>query len=171
MNHPDKIIMISGGFDPMHIGHLRMIQHAARYGQLYVVVNSDDWLMRKKGYVFMPQKERCQILIAIRGVARVIPVKSGLIYMAGPHYNNCYVSSKHYLTDDDDTAIDAIRQYKPTYFANGGDRTQENVPEQEICDQLGVEMLWGIGGIDKPQSSSKLVREAHKRQQKMDKSN
>ena len=57
-----KIICISGGFDPVHIGHLRMIQEASKYGHVVAIVNSDDWLMRKKGYIFMPFDERCEIL-------------------------------------------------------------------------------------------------------------
>ena len=58
----NKTVCVSGGFDPVHIGHLRMIQEAAEYGHVIVIVNSDDWLMRKKGYIFMPFEERCEIL-------------------------------------------------------------------------------------------------------------
>ena len=57
-----KIICVSGGFDPVHIGHLRKIQEASKYGHVVAIVNSDDWLMRKKGYIFMPFDERCEIL-------------------------------------------------------------------------------------------------------------
>ena len=57
-----KTICVSGGFDPVHIGHLRMIQEASKYGHVVAIVNSDDWLMRKKGYIFMPFDERCEIL-------------------------------------------------------------------------------------------------------------
>lgn len=132
-----ETIMVSGGFDPLHIGHVQMIQEAAKLGWVIVAVNSDAWLMRKKGYVFMPFRERCEILRAIRGVEMV----TGFI-------------------DDDDTAINAIKMFKPKYFANGGDRTRANVPEQDICDELGVHMLWEVGGADKPQSSSWLVKRA-----------
>ena len=59
---PYTTVCVSGGFDPVHIGHLRMIQDAAKYGHVIVIVNSDDWLMRKKGYIFMPLEERCEIL-------------------------------------------------------------------------------------------------------------
>ena len=68
MKFQKRTIVISGGFDPIHVGHIRMIQAAANYGEVTVVVNSDDWLMRKKGYVFMPFAERCEVLQAIRGV-------------------------------------------------------------------------------------------------------
>ena len=66
---PYDTICVSGGFDPVHIGHLRMIQEAAEHGQVIVIVNSDDWLMRKKGYIFMPFEERCEILRGFTGVA------------------------------------------------------------------------------------------------------
>tara|TARA_R110002094_G_scaffold214658_1_gene185183 strand:- start:5899 stop:6339 length:441 start_codon:yes stop_codon:yes gene_type:complete len=132
-----KTIMVSGGFDPLHIGHVQMMQEAAKRGKLIVALNSDDWLLRKKGYVFMPFEERRSLVEAL-----------GCVWIAVA------------VVDDDNTSIEAIRRNKPTYFANGGDRTKKNVPEQAICDELGVEMLWGVGGEDKPQSSSWLVDNA-----------
>ena len=129
-----KYVMISGGFDPIHVGHVRMIQQAARHGDgLYVVLNSDDWLMRKKGYVFMPWEERCEIIQAMEGVTNVIPVD-----------------------DSDETVCAALRKVKPAYFANGGDRKSDNTPEVKVCKELDIEMLWNIGG-GKIQSSSDLV--------------
>ena len=129
-----KYVMISGGFDPIHVGHVRMIQQAARHGDgLYDVLNSDDWLMRKKGYVFMPWEERCEIIQAMEGVTSVIPVD-----------------------DSDETVCAALRKVKPAYFANGGDRKSDNTPEVQVCKELDIEMLWNIGG-GKIQSSSDLV--------------
>jgi D-beta-D-heptose 7-phosphate kinase/D-beta-D-heptose 1-phosphate adenosyltransferase len=133
----EKKVLVSGGFDPLHIGHVRMMQEAAKYGKVIVALNSDDWLCRKKGYAFMPLEERRNLVEAL-----------GCVWLAVA------------FDDSDDTAIDAIRRQRPDYFANGGDRTTENVPEQAICDELGVKMLWGIGGTDKPQSSSWLVNNA-----------
>ena len=134
---PYDTVMVSGGFDPIHIGHVRMIQEAAReFGEVIVAVNSDDWLLRKKGYVFMPWEERAEIVRAIAGVTKVVA-----------------------FDDSDNTACDAIRQHKPTYFANGGDRTTKNTPEQQVCEELGVEMVWGVGG-GKIQSSSDLVNDS-----------
>jgi len=131
---PTDTVMVSGGFDPMHVGHVRMIQEAAReFGNVIVAVNSDDWLLRKKGYVFMPFEERAEIARAIQGVIKVIA-----------------------FDDSDNTACDAIRTQEPTFFANGGDRTTENTPEQQVCEELGVRMVWGVGG-GKIQSSSDLV--------------
>ena len=136
-----KMIMVSGGFDPPHIGHVRMFREAAKWGDVVVAINSDDWLMRKKGYVFMPWEERAEI---IREFASVTVVT---------HFD-----------DSDNTACDAIKKFTPDAFANGGDRKKENTPEMDLCDDLGVQMLWGIGGKDKPQSSSWLVNKLRENQ-------
>ena len=128
------LIAVSGGFDPVHIGHVRMIQDASRYGDVLVIINSDDWLMRKKGYVFMPWKERAEIMGNIKGVTIVTAVN-----------------------DEDGTVCEAIRRHKPDAFANGGDRKTENTPEMDVCEELGIQLMWAIGGSDKPQSSSWLV--------------
>ena len=128
------IIAVSGGFDPVHIGHVRMIQDAARYGDVMVIINSDDWLMRKKGYVFMPWQERAEIMGNIKGVRLVTQVD-----------------------DSDGTVCEALRRHRPDAFANGGDRKTQNTPEMDVCEELGIQMMWAIGGNDKPQSSSWLV--------------
>lgn len=151
----NKTIMLSGGFDPLHVGHLQMIQQASVHGDVIVVVNSDRWLLQKKGYVFMPQHERCQIIAGLTHVCAVYAMNSRMAYGSSYHY-----TSAHKIDDDDGTCVSAIRALKPTYFANGGDRTKENVPEQAVCKELGIEMLWGIGGENKPQSSSWLVKNA-----------
>jgi D-beta-D-heptose 7-phosphate kinase/D-beta-D-heptose 1-phosphate adenosyltransferase len=128
-----KIIALSGGMDPIHIGHIRMINAAARYGKVIVFLNSDAWLIRKKGSTFMPFDERKEILMNIKNVHNVFAVD-----------------------DSDGTVCSAIKKYKPEYFGNGGDRTKENTPEQDVCEELGVELVWGLGG-PKIQSSSKLT--------------
>jgi len=128
------VIAVSGGFDPVHIGHIRMILDAARYGDVMVIINSDDWLMRKKGYVFMPWEERAEIMGNIKGVRFVTAVD-----------------------DNDGTVCEALRRHKPDAFANGGDRKTENTPEMDVCEELGIQMMWAIGGTNKPQSSSWLV--------------
>ena len=128
-----KTVMLSGGFDPMHKGHVRMILSAAHFGDVIVVANSDDWLMRKKGYIFMPWEERAEILLAIKGVIAVERVD-----------------------DADGTVCEAIRRLKPDIFANGGDRKGDNTPEVALCEELGVSLAWNVGG-EKIQSSSELV--------------
>tara|TARA_R110000744_G_scaffold30979_3_gene73125 strand:- start:862 stop:1377 length:516 start_codon:yes stop_codon:yes gene_type:complete len=131
-----KIICVSGGFDPVHIGHLRMMQEAAQYGQVVAIVNSDQWLMRKKGYIFMPFKERCEI---IRGF-------------------EC-VTDTSFVDDEDGTVCEALSRLKPNYFANGGDRKTDNTPEMDVCEVLDIELLWAVGG-NKIQSSSTLVSDS-----------
>ena len=137
-----SVIIMSGGFDPVHKGHLRMFREASWLGhQVIVGLNSDDWLSRKKGKPFMDFKERKEILEGFKYINQVLA-----------------------FDDKDETANDIIKQacslYKNfdvnIYFANGGDRTSDNVPEMKVCDELGVEMIWGIGG-GKIQSSSWLI--------------
>ena len=132
----EKTICVSGGFDPVHIGHLRMMQEAAKYGKVIAIVNSDAWLMRKKGYIFMPFEERCEI---IKGFA-------------------C-VAKTSFVNDTDGTVCEALERLKPSYFANGGDRKTDNTPEMDVCDKIGIELLWGVGG-GKIQSSSTMVNDS-----------
>ena len=129
--------MVSGGFDPIHIGHVRMIQDAARWGTVIVAINSDEWLMRKKGYIFMPWEQRAEIIGNIKGVDIVTNVD-----------------------DSDGTVCKAIERHRPHAFANGGDRKKDNTPEMDLCNELGIQLLWNVGGGDKPQSSSWLVNKA-----------
>jgi len=132
-----KKIAVSGGFDPVHVGHIRMILEASKYGDVIIIVNSDAWLKRKKGYVFMPWEERAEILSAVKGV-------------------NCVVLAK----DDDGSVCESLVHLNDTmsldYFANGGDRKKENTPEIMLCQKLEIEMIWNCGG-GKIQSSSELV--------------
>tara|TARA_R110002020_G_scaffold464507_1_gene685275 strand:+ start:485 stop:991 length:507 start_codon:yes stop_codon:yes gene_type:complete len=134
-------VMVSGGFDPVHVGHIRLILDASKFGDVIVIANSDQWLYRKKGFVFMTFDQRKEILDAIKGVVLVDSVN-----------------------DTDGTVCEAIRRLKPTYFANGGDRKQMNTPEVDVCNVLGIELLWGVGGNSKSASSSDLVLRAHGQQ-------
>ncbi len=129
-----KTIVISGGMDPVHVGHVRMIQAAAELGEVIVVLNSDEWLKRKKGYAFMPFEERKYLLESIKGVSAVSDVD-----------------------DSDGTVCEALQRLKPDMFGNGGDRTSDNTPEKEVCLDIGIQMIWNLGG-EKVQSSSELVR-------------
>ena len=135
MSEERPTVMVSGGFDPVHAGHIRMILDAGKWGDVIVIANSDRWLFEKKGFVFMDFDQRAEILQAIKGVILVDSVD-----------------------DTDGTVCDAIRRHKPTYFANGGDRGRNNTPEQSVCEELGVQMLWSIGGDEKRDSSSELVK-------------
>src|SRR3954468_7635680 len=110
------MVCVSGGFDPLHGGHLEMFRDAAKHGSLCVVINSDPWLIRKKGFTFLSYEQRAAIISDLRYVARVSPVD-----------------------DSDGTVCEALRRLKPRYFANGGDRKQTNTPEIAVCEELGIE--------------------------------
>lgn len=137
-----KIVLITGGFDPVHSGHIAYIQAAKKLGDLLVIgVNSDAWLTRKKGAPFMPLSERAAILRNIVGVDFVID------------FDDADGSAKH--------AIWMVRQSYPQdhiVFANGGDRTQENIPEMDAADD-NVSFVFGVGGEDKKNSSSWILQE------------
>ena len=132
-NEESKIICLSGAADPLHAGHLRMINDAAEYGKVVWILNSDEWLRRKKGYVFMPWAERKEILMAFEKIYDVVEVD-----------------------DKEGTVCEALERVKPDYFGNGGDRGVYNTPEKKVCDELKIQCLWGLGG-KKIQSSSELV--------------
>lgn len=126
--------MVSGGFSLIHIGHIRLIQSAVEFGDVIVALNSDEWLSRKQGSPQIPWAERAEVLLALRHVTAVIPVD-----------------------DSDGTVCEALENRKPTYFANGGDRTQANHSEHLVCERLGIIELFGIGG-NKLRSSRKFTR-------------
>jgi len=133
---PERVVAVSGGFDPLHIGHVRMIQEAKRLGtRVVVIVNGDEFLVRKKGYAFMPLAERMEIVRALRDVDDVVAA-----------------------VDKDQTVCETLRLVKPDVFANGGDRRNAGeIPEAAVCAELGIEMVFNVGG-GKVQSSSELVQ-------------
>ncbi len=147
------VYMTSGGFDPLHVGHLRCIQEtvkmanssdkhpSAMKGLVVVVVNADSFLVRKKGYAFMPLEERMEIINGISGVDFVVPWESN---------------------ENDQTVVRAIDILKPQYFTKGGDRFDAStIPEWDICQIVGCEIVTGVGAGGKVQSSSDLVKRAY----------
>jgi cytidyltransferase-like protein len=137
-----SIVLITGGFDPLHSGHIAYFKAAKKLGDILVVgVNSDAWLTRKKGSPFMPFRERAEIVRNIVGVDFVID------------FNDHDNSAKH--------AITMVRQSYPTdkiIFANGGDRTNNNIPEMDIVDN-NLQFVFGVGGFNKANSSSWILQE------------
>lgn len=142
MDITKNTIVVSGGFDPIHIGHVRMINEASKYGDVIVILNNDNWLKKKKGKVFMPEDERFEILTNLRNVS--------LVYL-----------SKHAKNSKDMSVCNELKEICPTYFANGGDRKQGNIPESDVCNECDIIMLYNIGG-DKIQSSSWLIEKCQK---------
>lgn len=140
----EKIIAVSGGFDPIHVGHLRMMKEAAKHGKLTVIINSDEWLLRKKGYVFMPWEERSELISELSCVARVVEAK-----------------------DSDRTVCESLREERPDIFANGGDRGSHTTPEAQLCEELGIELMYDVGG-GKVRSSSVLVKEVTQKKRSKD---
>lgn len=139
------VVAVSGGFDPIHIGHVRMFQRAKALGdELVVILNNDNWLRAKKGYAFMPEKERKEIIQAIDGVDRV-------------------VITRHKPGDTDRSVCRELARIKPHVFANGGDRKNINdIPEAVVCKKHNITMVFNIGKGGKIQSSSWLVDAAKK---------
>ncbi len=137
-------VAVSGGFDPLHIGHMEMIKEAKALGdKLVVIVNNDNWLKKKKGFVFMNEQERKAILEAIRYVDEV-------------------VITKHPEHPTDMSVCAELEQVKPDIFANGGDRKPDGdpVPEVALCQRIGIKLVYNIGHSGKIQSSSELVKKA-----------
>jgi cytidyltransferase-like protein len=138
------IVAVSGGFDPVHIGHVRMFKEAAEHGEVVIILNNDNWIKTfKREKPFMPQEERVEILEALEHVSKVI------------------VSHHEEGTEDISVSKD-LRALAPDIFANGGDRKTDDVPipgsEHEVCEDLGIKMLFNIGVGGKVQSSSDLIK-------------
>lgn len=144
----EELIVTSGGFDPLHVGHLRCIQesasikekrkyHKGKKIKLAIIVNGDGFLERKKGKPFMKLEERMEIIAGIEGVDYVVS-----------------------WDDGGQTVTGAIEILKPIVFTKGGDRdSSQNVPEFDLCNQIGCEVIFGVGG-GKIQSSSWLIKSA-----------
>jgi D-beta-D-heptose 7-phosphate kinase/D-beta-D-heptose 1-phosphate adenosyltransferase len=138
-----ELVLVSGGFDPIHSGHINLIQEASKYGDIIVLLNSDKWLREKKGREFLPFAERETIMKSLKNVIDVLS-----------------------FDDSDKTCVDGIRKAINKYsnhkimFANGGDRNDKTSPDSEkkFCDQNNITTLWGVGGEYKSNSSSKILK-------------
>jgi cytidyltransferase-like protein len=144
MEKKQIVVAVSGGFDPVHPGHIRMFKEAKAMGdKLIVILNNDNWLLKKKKFNFMSQKERKEVIESIKYVDEV-------------------VISRHKHDPEDMSVTEELRRLKPDIFANGGDRTKKNVPEDAVCRRIGCKMAFNVGSGGKIQSSSALVDKAMK---------
>ena len=135
-----KVVAVSGGFDPVHIGHVRMFSEAKKLGDtLVVIINNDNWLRTKKGFVFMPEQERAELISHFADVDDV-------------------VITSHTEDDPDRSVSRELAELKPHVFANGGDRKNEaDIPETMVCVEHNIEMVFNAGQGGKVQSSSWLT--------------
>ena len=138
-----KLYIVSGGFDPIHEGHIAMIQDCIERGAdgVIILLNSDEWLIRKKGKPFMKFSSRFAVCQSIKNVVLVTPCDDG-----------------------DGSVCKGLRNIRAItmpeielVFANGGDRTKYNIPEIDVCKELGIKVEFGVGGQDKMNSSSQIL--------------
>lgn len=133
------IVAVSGGFDPLHIGHIRLFEEAAKLGDVLVVIlNNDNWVKAKKGKVFYPQEHRKALIEKYPFVNKVI-------------------ITKHSPEDKDKSVCKELMSLNPDIFANGGDKIEDNIPEYHLCNELGIKMIFNVGG-GKIASSSELIK-------------
>lgn len=141
--HKPIRVVVSGGFDPIHPGHVRMFNEAKQLGdELVVIINNDNWLKQKKGYAFLTEQERKEIIASFRAVDRVV--------------------ISHHKPNPTDMSVTAeLRQLRPDIFAQGGDRKPNLTPvpgsELEYCKQAGCKVVYNVGRGGKVQSSSWLT--------------
>ncbi len=133
-----KIVCTSGGFDPIHPGHVSCLYESKQYGDtLVVIVNGDNFLKSKKGKPFMDLKTRCHVVSHIKGVDLVIPFE----------------------IENDQTVIEALKKIKPHIFTKGGDRIDKySIPEWNVCEEFNIEVISEVG-FNKEWSSSNFLHE------------
>ena len=137
-----RVVIVSGGFDPIHSGHIEHFKEAKKLGDILIVgLNSDEWLTRKKGKPFMPIQERLAVIRELRMVDSAVA-----------------------FNDDNNSSIDLIQKalvlFDDILFANGGDRTQDNIPEIDAFDKdPRVQFAFGVGGTHKQNSSSWILKQ------------
>lgn len=141
-----KVVMVSGGFNPIHIGHIRYMQEAKKLGDwLVVVINNDNWFGIKGKKLFMPQDERKEIIEALGCVDEVVLTKHK-------------PSKKVYRRNTKEYSVcQEIEEIRPDIFANGGDRFADDIPEFQLCNELGIKMVFNVGRGGKIRSSSDML--------------
>jgi D-beta-D-heptose 7-phosphate kinase/D-beta-D-heptose 1-phosphate adenosyltransferase len=143
-NKKEIVVAVSGGFDPVHVGHVRMFNEAKKLGdKLVVILNNNNWIKAKKGRAFMPDTERKEVIEGFRSVDKV-------------------VLTSHPENPKDMSVNKELEKIHPDIFANGGDRkpSGDPVPEVKICEMLGIKMVYNLGKGGKVQSSSWLIKKS-----------
>ena len=144
-----KVILISGGFDPVHKGHIECINNAKELAeQVWIGLNNDEWLKRKKGRSFMNENERAFVMSNLKNVDWVY-VMNPKDYLDNTAIDFIEVSRKKFIKENSDLPRGVMA------FGNGGDRTETTTPENSVCDSFGIDSVWGLG--EKVQSSSWLL--------------
>lgn len=140
MSNKEIVVAVSGGFDPIHIGHVRYLEEAKKLGdRLVVIINNDNWLTTKKGKNFMDENDRKEIIEAFACVDEV-------------------VITQHKIDDKDRSVCKALEEVMPDIFANGGDRFADDIPEFIFCNDHNIEMKFNVGHGGKVRSSSDLLK-------------
>ena len=142
MSSKDNHVIVSGGFDPIHLGHLNLINEASKFGKVIVIVNSDEFLLKKKGFYLIPSNERVEIIKNLKNVENV--------FLSIDKDESVSESIKTLATD---------KSFNIKFFANGGDRKKGGVPEDLLEQELGIRMVYSVGG-EKTQSSSHLIHKS-----------
>lgn len=133
----EKVVCVSGYFNPIHVGHIRMFKDAKALGdKLIVIINNDKQALMKKGKIILNENDRLEIVKSIK-----------------------WVDDAVIAIDSDKTVCETLRKIKPDIFANGGDRIEGNVPEDKICAELGIKMIYNVGG-GKIDSSTDIIKRA-----------
>ena len=140
MNGEKITVAVSGGFDPIHVGHIRYLKEAKKLGdKLVVIINNNNWLERKKGKYFMSEEDRKEIIEELSCVDEV-------------------VITKHEVNDTDTSVCRSLADVMPDIFANGGDRFADDIPEFIFCNENNVKMEFNVGHGGKVRSSSELLK-------------
>lgn len=129
-NIDDRIIAVSGAFEPLHFGHVKLFEAARLFGKVVVILNSDDWVYQQKGYLLQNFSHRKNMLLALENVHDVVSVD-----------------------DSDGTVVEALKRIKPHAFGNGGSRGAKTTPERQFCLDNDIKLVYGLGGNERAQIS------------------
>jgi len=136
MSDKEKTILVSGAFNPLHFGHLLLLKDASKYGKVIVALNSDEWVIKNKGYLLFDFETRKSLLEECQYVSEVIS-----------------------FDDEEGDVVYALFEARPTYFGNGGSATSLSLPKEElqVCGYLGIEPIFNLGDVAKDIDNDTLI--------------